>query len=84
MVEILFRESLFKITLISGIPLLGCVVAGLTISILQAATQVQEQSVGFLVKFLVVCATFALCGSWFGAELLRFVESCLAAVQQVR
>ncbi|NDC38451.1 MAG: flagellar biosynthetic protein FliQ [Proteobacteria bacterium] len=84
MVEILFRESLLKVSIISGIPLLGCVVVGLTISLLQAATQVQEQSVGFLMKFLVVCGTFALCGNWFGAELLKFVEACLAALQQVR
>jgi type III secretory pathway component EscS len=84
MVEVLFRESLYQVTLISGIPLLACVVVGLSVSVIQAATQVQEQSVGFLVKFLVVCATLAVCGSWFGSELLRFVESCLAAVQQVR
>jgi type III secretion protein S len=84
MVEVLFRESLMKIGLISGVPLLGCVVVGLTVSVLQAATQVQEQSVGFLMKFLAVCATFALCGSWFGAELLKFVESCLGALSQVR
>lgn len=84
MVLVLCRESLLLVALLSGIPLLGCVVVGLTIAILQAATQVQEQAVGFVAKFLTVSLTFALCGSWFGAELLRFVESCLGALQQVR
>lgn len=83
MVEVLFRESLWKVALISGIPLGACVIAGLTVSIVQAATQVQEQSIGFAVKFLSVSGVLLICGGWFGAEILDLVRESLAGIQQV-
>jgi flagellar biosynthesis protein FliQ len=83
MVEVVFRESLLLIAIISGVPLLGCVITGLTISIFQAATQVQEQSVTFLVKLMTVGAMFILCGEWFVSEILNFIGGCLAGIQQV-
>ena len=83
MIELLFRDSLWKIALISGIPLVACVVTGLTAAVFQAATQIQEQSVGFLVKFLTVSIVFVIFGGWFGAEVLALVRECLGAIQQV-
>lgn len=84
MVEAVFRESLLLIAIVSGVPLLGCVLTGLTVSIFQAATQVQEQSVAFLVKLLTVGFIFIVYSEWFVAEILKFIEGCLAGIQQVR
>jgi type III secretion protein S len=82
MVEILFRESLWRVALVSGLPLGACVITGLTISIAQSLTQIQEQSLGFTVKFITVSLVLFLCGGWLGGQILDLVQECFAAIQQ--
>ena len=62
MMHELVREVILLVALLSGIPLLISSLCALVVAVLQAATQVQEQSVAFLVKFLVVGGMSLLCG----------------------
>ena len=50
----LFQESLLVILVLSGLPLLACALTGLIISFLQAATQIQEQTITYLVKLITL------------------------------
>jgi type III secretion protein S len=50
-------------------------VTGLLVSLLQAVTQLQEQTLSFGVKLVSVIATILLMSDWLGGELLRFSRS---------
>ncbi len=68
-------QALLMILLLSGPPILISMFVGLFVAILQAATQVQEQTLSFTVKLIAVIATLLLMGGWLGAEILQFTNS---------
>jgi flagellar biosynthetic protein FliQ len=47
-------------------------VVGLLVSVFQATTQIQEQTLSFAPKMVVVFGCLALLGSWLGSQLFRF------------
>lgn len=49
-------------------------VVGLFVSILQAATQIQEQTLSFVPKILAVVATLFIMLPWFLNELIDYTE----------
>ena len=50
-------------------------IAGILVSLLQAVTQLQEQTLSFGVKLVSVMATILLMSGWRGGELRRFSQS---------
>jgi flagellar biosynthetic protein FliQ len=66
------REALYLTLLVSAPVLAVSMIVGLITSVLQAATQVQEQTLSFVPKLLAVFITLALLGPWIGAQLVRF------------
>jgi flagellar biosynthetic protein FliQ len=77
------REGLLLALLISAPPLLASLVVGFVTSILQAATQVQEQTLSFVPKVIAVFAALALTAPWIGAEMVRFGRALLALIPAV-
>ena len=73
------REGLYLLLLVSAPVLLVTMVVGLLVSILQAATQVQEQTLSFVPKLVAAMVTLALLGPWIGTQLVRFTQSVLEA-----
>lgn len=65
LLEELMRDSLLLVLITSGAVLLGTSSAGVLVAVLQAATQVQEQTVTFCAKFIA----FAII-AYFGCEIL--------------
>ena len=61
--------------LVSEPPVLVAMLVGLTISILQATTQIQEQTLTFVPKLFAIVATLALSGAWMLAQLIAFTAS---------
>ena len=53
-------------------PILAATFVGLIVSLLQALTQIQEQTLGFAVKLIVVIATLLLTARWIGSEVYTF------------
>ncbi len=66
------REALYLTLLASALPVLISLIVGLVISIFQAATQIQEQTLSFAPKIIVVFAVLAISGPWIGHQLLAF------------
>ena len=67
--EQLVRDALTLVLVFSALPL-GCsMVAGLIASVLQAATQIQEQTLSFVPKLAVTAAVAFFAGPWFFREL---------------
>jgi flagellar biosynthetic protein FliQ len=66
-----------------SLPLLGIgLVVGLIISVLQAATQVQEQTLAFIPKMFAVVATLFLILPWVMIVLMEYTEDLLLNVHR--
>ena len=79
LIDFLVR-SLALVILLSAVPLSAAALAGLAISILQTATQIQEQSLSFLVKLGVLCITMTLLSRWYSDELLYWMRHLLQSI----
>lgn len=68
------REVLYYAFIIS-LPLLGAgMIVGVLISLLQAATQIQEQTLTFVPKIVAVILTLFLGLPWFMQQMLDFTR----------
>jgi type III secretion HrpO family protein len=52
-------------------------IVGVLISLIQALTQVQEQTLGFAVKLIAVGLTLLATAVWMGSELLQYTGNIL-------
>ncbi|MDR0806635.1 MAG: flagellar biosynthesis protein FliQ [Enterobacteriaceae bacterium] len=65
-----------KIGLLIAAPLLlAALVAGLVISILQSATQINEMTLSFIPKILLIVAVITVLGPWMLALFLDYMRS---------
>jgi flagellar biosynthetic protein FliQ len=65
-------------------PLLTVVLGvGLVVSILQAATQIHEQTLSFVPKLLAAFATLGLAGPWMLQTLVDFIRQTLMNIPNV-
>jgi type III secretion HrpO family protein len=56
-----------------ALPVVGAAaLIGLLVSVLQAATQIQDHTIGHLPRLLVVVAVLAATGPWMGAQIAEF------------
>jgi len=68
------RQAMELLLYISAPPLLTSLVVGLVISILQAATQINEQTLSFIPKFIATFAALVLAGSWMIGMTVDFMQ----------
>ncbi len=66
------KEAMVLVLILSLPPIVVASVLGVVVSLIQAITQVQEQTLSFAVKLLGVTITLALTISWLGGELLSY------------
>lgn len=66
------REALYLTLIASAPPILISLIVGFVISLFQATTQIQEQTLTFAPKILIVFGVLALTGPWIGHQLLTF------------
>jgi flagellar biosynthesis protein FliQ len=78
------REGLLLVIILSAPPLLASLLLGLLIGVFQAATQIQDQTVSFVPKLLVVIVVLAGLGPLLGAQLLRFTQTVMASATLLR
>ena len=78
------REGLLLVLILSAPPLIASLVLGLVIGVFQAATQVQDQTVSFVPKLVVVVVVLIALGPLLGAQLLRFTQAIFAALPLIR
>jgi flagellar biosynthesis protein FliQ len=68
----LIRESFYTLILISAPVLLTSMVIGLVISIFQAATSIQEFTLSFVPKLIVIAMVIVLTLPWMIETLMSF------------
>ncbi|AKJ94993.1 flagellar biosynthetic protein FliQ [Thioalkalivibrio versutus] len=68
------QETLMVVILLSAPPLLTALAVGLTIGMLQAATQIQEMTLSFIPKLLAMFAALLFSGHWMLQLLIDYTE----------
>jgi flagellar biosynthesis protein FliQ len=77
------REALLVALTVSVPPLAAALVTGLVTGALQAATQIQDHSLGAVPRLVAVLAAVGLASPWVAARLARFGQACLEAALRV-
>ena len=72
------REALVITIMIAGPLLGGILLVGVVIGILQAATSIQEMTLSFIPKLIVVVAILFVLGGWQILTLVEYLQSLLA------
>ena len=68
------REALMLTLAVSLPVLLTALIVGLTVAVLQAATQIQEHTLSFVPKIAAVILAVAIAGPWMTYRLLDFAR----------
>jgi type III secretory pathway component EscS len=79
----LAREAILVVLLVSAPPIGAALAVGLVTGVLQAATQVQDPTVGIVPRVAAVFAALAVASPWIGARVLRLAEECLALASRI-
>ena len=67
-----------------ALPLLGVgLVVGLAVSIFQAVTQIQEQTLAFIPKIVALAAVLMLLGPWMLNQLLAYTADLWGGIPQM-
>ena len=69
-----FQDAILLMLRIGGPILLLCMAVGVFMAILQAVTQVHEQSIAFVMKLAVVTLFLLLGGRWMLRSLTEFAQ----------
>ncbi|AND85272.1 flagellar biosynthesis protein FliQ [Clostridium tyrobutyricum] len=70
--------------LIVGAPILAVsIIVGLIISIFQATTQIQEQTLTFVPKLIAIAVVGLITGSWMLHQLVNFTQRIFTYIAQI-
>ncbi|MFL4558489.1 EscS/YscS/HrcS family type III secretion system export apparatus protein [Yersinia kristensenii] len=80
----LATQLLWIVLLLSMPVVVVASVVGLVVSLLQALTQIQDQTLQFLIKLLAVSATLLITYHWMGATLLNYTQQTFLQITSMR
>lgn len=78
------REGLLLVLLVSAPPLLASVAVGLIMGAVQAAARISDQGLVFVPKLAAVVLVLLAMGPLLGAQILRFSQALLLAIETIR
>ena len=75
--------DMMGVTMKIALPMLAvALVVGLLISILQAVTQIQEQTLSFIPKILALVAVIAIAGPWMLSSVVDWTHDLWGSIPQ--
>lgn len=77
------QKALMTVLMVSAPILIMGLVAGLVVSIFQATTQINEQTLSFIPKIVVVLVAVVLFGPWMYHTLLEFSQGVFARIPEM-
>jgi flagellar biosynthetic protein FliQ len=77
------QQTLWLAIEIAAPAILGGLAIGILVSVFQAATQIQEQSLTFVPKIAVLMAVLMGCGSWMMTRAVDFSRHIFEALPQI-
>lgn len=79
----LFGQGFFLIVIMVNVLILPSLLVGLLVSVFQAATQINEQTLSFLPRLLTILLTVMLAGPWLLKQLLEFTNHLVLSLPGV-
>lgn len=76
----LLREAVGVAIRLASPMLLLSMLVGVVVAIFQAVTQIHEQTIGFVMKLIVVVAVLLLAGGWMMDTLLDYTRQIFALI----
>ncbi len=73
-------KALLLVLFLSLPPIIAAAFVGTLVSLLQALTQIQEQTLSFVIKLCVVVITIFLTARWQGEELFNYALSIFESI----
>ena len=80
---IIGQQALVVTAMLAAPMLLAALAAGLLIGIFQAATQINEVTLSFIPKLLVLAAALYVGGGWMLKVLIGYSESLIKSIPQL-
>jgi flagellar biosynthetic protein FliQ len=73
-----------KVTLMLAAPMLiGALVVGILVSIFQAVTQINEQTLSFIPKILVIIAALVIFSPWMMETLVTYTRDLITSIPEL-
>jgi flagellar biosynthetic protein FliQ len=73
-----------KVTLMLSAPMLiGALVVGVLVSIFQAVTQINEQTLSFIPKILVIIATLVIFSPWMMETMVTYTQDLFTSIPEL-
>lgn len=79
----IMRDAFLRILIISAPALGAALVIGVIISIFQAVTQIQEQTLTFVPKLIAIFIAMIVCGNFMLTILLEFTKSIFKMIAKM-
>jgi flagellar biosynthetic protein FliQ len=79
----LFRDALWLTTVMVAILVVPSLLVGLAVAVFQAATQINEQTLSFLPRMLVMLVTLIVIGPWMVRTFMEYITNLYTSIPQV-
>ena len=79
----LFRDALWLTTLMVAVLVVPSLLVGLMVAIFQAATQINEQTLSFLPRLLVMLITLIIAGPWLVQKFMEYITTLYTNIPQL-
>ena len=77
------QQALYVMLVLSAPLLLAALVVGLTVSILQAATQINEMTLSFIPKLIAMVTALVIAGPWMITYYVDYVRRLFESIPSV-
>ena len=79
----LFRDALWLTTMIVAVLVVPSLLVGLMVAMFQAATQINEQTLSFVPRLLVMLITLIVAGPWLVQKFMEYILSLYGSIPQL-
>ncbi|WP_248799553.1 flagellar biosynthesis protein FliQ [Pseudomonas sp. MWU13-2105] len=79
----IFRDALWLTIVMVTVLVIPSLLVGLLVAMFQAATQINEQTLSFLPRLLVMLITLIVGGPWMVQKFMEYILSLYGSIPQV-
>lgn len=77
------QQGLYMLMLVAAPVLIVVLLVGVVISVIQAATQINEATLSFVPKVVAAVLTLAVAGPWMMTTLVEYIQRTLQSIPSV-
>jgi flagellar biosynthetic protein FliQ len=77
------QQGLYMMMLVAAPILIVVLLVGVVVSVIQAATQINESTLSFVPKVIAAILTLAVAGPWMMTELVEYIQRTLQTIPSV-